>query len=129
MNLEPIAQYLEDNGCGKQGVSIFVGQMPVDKTGILLKPPYRGTEINYELPNYFKGEFALIVRGKGAAATEKVMAGVMKFFSIQSDTQIGNMAVKYLRARTLPVSYPIPASGLQEVVANIDCCFVLTYDK
>jgi hypothetical protein len=125
MNLAPIAQYLEDNGAGTQGVDIFINQMQVTDTGLMLKESYRGTLINYELPGYYKTEFAVVARGTKVSDTQAVMQRALALFNIQRDLQLGSMFVKYLRARTLPVSYPIPTSGLQEVVVTIDCCFVL----
>lgn len=126
MNLLPIAQYLEDNQCGVQGQSIFIDKMQVTDTGVMLKSSYKGTAIDYELPGYYKSEFAVVVRGKGVAPTDALMTKVMAFLAIQKETQIGNLLVKYLRARTLPVSYPIPASGTNEAVVNVDCAYVLT---
>jgi len=125
MELEPIAALLEQNGCGVQAQSIFINEMRVGDSGILLKASYKGTVINPEMPGYYKGEFALVARGAGYAQTRALITQAMAVLNIKGDTQVGPMLVKYLRPRTLPVSYPIPASGLVEFVANIDCAYVL----
>ena len=125
MELEPIAAWLEQNGCGVQAQSIFINTMRTGDAGILLKPSYKGTPINPELPGYYKGEFALVARGAGYAQTKALITQAMAVLNLKGDTQLGPMLVKYLRPRTLPVSYPVPASGMTEFVANIDCAYVL----
>jgi hypothetical protein len=126
MDLEPIAALLEQNGCGKQGKTIFINEMRAGDAGLLLKASYKGTKINYELPGFYKTEFSLIARGKGYAPTKAQIDAAMQVLTITLESQVGPMLVKYLRPRTLPVSYPIPPAGMVEFVANIDCAFVLT---
>lgn len=125
MELEPIAAWLEQAGCGVQAQSIFINEMRVGDAGILLKASYKGTKIDPELPGYYKGEFALIARGKNYAAAKALITQAMAALNMSAETQVGPMLVKYLRPRTLPISYPIPAGGLTEFVTNIDCAYVL----
>ncbi|MFP3609179.1 minor capsid protein [Paraburkholderia sp. SIMBA_050] len=126
MHLEPIAALLEANNCGVRGESIFINEMRVEDSGLLLKASYKGTPIDPELPDYYKGTFALIARGKGYANTKAVIEAAMTVLKIEQETQVGELFVKYLRAKTLPISYPIPSSGMIEFVTNIDCAYVLT---
>lgn len=129
MDLEPIAALLEQTQCGVQAKTIFINEMKVGDAGILLKASYKGVAINPELPGFFKGEFALVARGVTYAATRALIKKAMSALTIEQETQVGEWLVKYCRPRTLPISYPIPASGLVEFVTNIDCCFVVPYDK
>ncbi|MEZ2310748.1 minor capsid protein [Paraburkholderia sp. RCC_158] len=125
MELEPIAALLEQTGCGVKAQSIFINEMRAGDAGILLKASYKGTKIDPELPGYYKGEFALVARGKNYTATRTLIMQAMAALTINAETQVGPMLVKYSRPRTLPVSYPIPAGGLTEFVTNIDCAYVL----
>jgi hypothetical protein len=126
MDLEPVAELLEQSGCGEMGKTIFVNEMRAGDSGILLKPSYRGIPIDPELPGYYKGEFVLVARGKGYTQTRSLIASALKALNIEAERMVGPMLVKYLRPQHLPISYPIQ-SGQLEFVANIDCAFVLTY--
>lgn len=125
MELEPIADLLEQSGCGVKAQSIFINEMRVGDAGILLKASYKGTPIDPQLPGYYKGEFALVVRGKSYLPARELIMQAMKVLTIYSETELGDMLIKHCRPRTLPVSYPIPAGGLTEFVTNIDCTYVL----
>jgi hypothetical protein len=125
MHLEPIAALLEQEGIGTRAKTIFINTMRLEDTGILLKPDYRGTAIDPELPGYFKGSFALVVRAKSYSAGAALIKRAMDALWIEGETTLADgMLVKWCRARTLPINYPVPASGVTEFVANIDCCYV-----
>jgi hypothetical protein len=125
MHLEPIAALLEEKGIGKRAKTIFINEMRVEDSGILLKPDYKGTAIDPELPGYFKGAFALVVRAKGYAAGAALIKRAMDALWIEQQTELADgMTVKWCRARTLPINYPVPATGVTEFVVNIDCCYV-----
>jgi hypothetical protein len=125
MHLEPIAALLEQAGCGVQTQTIFINEMRVNDSGLLLKASYRGTPIDPNLPGYYKGQFALVARARGYANAKALMDAAMAVMNIEQETQVGPLFVKYLRAKTLPISYPIPSSGMTEFVANIDCTYVV----
>jgi hypothetical protein len=125
MHLEPIAALLEQQGVGVRAKTIFINAMRVEDTGILLKPDYKGTRIDPELPGYFKGAFALVVRAKTYAEGAALIKRAMAVLWIERETELDEgMTVKWCRAQTLPINYPVPASGVVEFVANIDCCYV-----
>jgi hypothetical protein len=125
MHLEPIAALLEQSNCGVRGKTIFINEMRVEDSGLLLKASYKGTRIDPELPGYYKGTFALVARAKGYATAKALMDAAMAVMVIEQETDVGELFVKYLRAQTLPISYPVPASGMTEFVANIDCAYVV----
>ena len=65
MNLMPLITLLQTSGLGVPGQTIFLNMMPAEAdSAILLRNPLSGTKIDYELPDYYRSQFQLIVRGK-----------------------------------------------------------------
>jgi hypothetical protein len=125
MNLQPIADKLEAENLGKKGKTLFIHAMPLEcKKGILLRSPLQGTDIDHELPGYYKTEFGVIVRAakheEATALAEAVMASLKG-----NDVQIGNMAVKYIRPHHLPVTFPVNDGNLIEALVKFDIAFVI----
>lgn len=123
MNLLPLAEKLEADGLGILAETIFINMIPVEAPiGILLRNDLRGTEIDYELPGYFKTNFQAIVRAPdyvtGHALIEQVSAALML-----SEQQVGSMYFKFLRPRTKPVVFPLSAGNLLEFSVNFSACF------
>lgn len=123
MNLLPLAEKLEADGLGILAETIFINMIPVEAPiGILLRNDLRGTEIDYELPGYFKTNFQTIVRAPdyvtGHALIEQVSAALML-----SEQQVGSMYFKFLRPRTKPVVFPLSAGNLLEFSVNFSACF------
>jgi hypothetical protein len=126
MNLEQMAQALEDAGVGVQKKTLFINRLPVTvPTGILLKTTTAGTPIDWELPGFFRGKFQAIVRDPdftaGAALAQQV-SDALTF----DETQLDGIYVKYVRPRNLPVAFPVNDADLIEFSINFDICFVLT---
>lgn len=125
MNLMPLADRLEAAGLGTKGVDLFLNAMPSDATSaIMMRPPLRGTEIDYELPGFYKPEFQLIVRSPsyeaGLAFTNQVVAALT---ILQRET-VGNLHFNYCRPRTEPVAFPLSDGNLLEFNVNFDACYV-----
>lgn len=125
MNLEMIADKLQDDGVGKKGKTIFINHMPADvQTGILLRPPYIGTPIDYELPGYRKTKFNCAVRGKnykdGNALAQKVMESLTF-----SEMTISDTLVRYVRPTTEPVSFPVSDGGMVEFLMIFEAVYVI----
>ena len=72
MNLVPIAQLIEDAGLAKSGTDLFLHSFPAEiETGVLVRSPLGGTKVDYELPEYRKTSFQIIVR----THTQKYLSG------------------------------------------------------
>ncbi|CAG9228865.1 minor capsid protein [Burkholderia vietnamiensis] len=125
MNLEMIAQKLVDAGLGVAGVSIFINEMRAGDEGIMLKESYKGTAIDPNLPKFYRGEFAIVVRKTGYLAARSLAYDAMNALTSQvEETLADGTQIKYILPRHLPIGYPIPQSGLQEFVVNVDCAYV-----
>lgn len=125
MNLLPIADYLEDGGFGSKSKSIFINQMPVNaKNAVLLRNPIEGTEIDHELPGYYKTYFEMTVRSADYQKGEQKALEISQYMNV-SDALIGDMSVKYLRPCNLPVAYPLSDGDLIEFRVKFDIAFVV----
>lgn len=125
MDLIPVANRLEFASLGEMGKTIFVHFMPIDVTeGILLRNPFSGTQIDYELPGYFKTQFTVIVRvpsskiENGIALMNDVMAALTFY-----DEQVEGMTVKYFRPCHKPLTYQVSDGGYVEMMVRIDAVF------
>lgn len=123
MNLLPIANRLETEGLGTQGTSIFINFMPIEcQKGLLLRTPLTGTEIDHELPGYYKGYIIVVARAPEYVAALTLMQETMKALTIYEEQQ-DDIYLKYIRPHTLPISFPVSAGQFYEV----QCRFELVY--
>ena len=128
MNLVPIAQLIEDAGLAKSGIDLFLHSFPAEiETGVLVRSPLGGTKVDYELPEYRKTSFQIIVR----THTQKYLSGdaiarsIFKELNL-SEVQLDSIFVKYLRPRHEPVSFRGSPGNNVEFSINFDICFVIT---
>lgn len=105
MNLESLAQLLEDKSLGSIGKTLFVHEMPLDcKNGIVLIGPPAGVPIDHELPGYRVTEFRLVVRSTEMKRGEQLANDASAVLTVRGDTQIGDLLVK----QALPLNDPRP---------------------
>lgn len=124
MNLMPVAQYLQTEGFGTLGLTIFLNHLPADATeAILIRPRLIGAKMDHDLPGYLKFEFQVIVRGKTYAATQTKAIQVAKKLKMAATT-LGTWHVNYLRPAHVPVGYPISLGELVEFNTDIETCIV-----
>jgi hypothetical protein len=127
MNLKSIATYLEDQGLGTQGTDLFINYMPPDAaTGILLREPMGGSQIDWDLPGFIKTSFQLVVR------TQVYQDGVDQINAVttalhtglKGGTVVAETQWNYARPRHEPfASAPTPGRAT-EFLVNMDVCYV-----
>lgn len=125
MNLEALAEKLQADRLGKKGKEIFINHMPTSvEAGILLRPPYVGTPIDYELPGYRSTRFNLSVRAKDYQTGDKLIRKAMASLTLE-ETKLSGMDVRYIRPRTEPVSFPLSVAGTFEFLVIFDAVYVI----
>ena len=126
MNLESIAEYLNAQGLGVPGQTVFVHKMPAEvKEGILLLSSLSGTQIDYELPKYRKTKFQAIVRHTNHIGGKELSKQVMNALTLYNHNLTG-MKVKRIRPRHEPIVFPVSKGNLLEFSVNYDAIYVLT---
>jgi hypothetical protein len=124
MDLLPIANKLEYEGLGIAGKTLFVNFMPTEcKEGLLLRSPLAGSKVNFELPGYYKTEFALIARSHQFANAKTMIEEAMPILCF-AEEQVEDIYVKYVRPRTLPVAFPVSDGNYYEVQAIFEVVYV-----
>lgn len=125
MNLEILAHKLQTDGVGKKGVDIFIQHMPQSaETGILLRMPYIGAPIDYELPGYRRERFNLIVRSKKYQTAEALVRKAMTSLTV-SETQLTGMDIRFMRPERLPISYPLSEADMTEFLVIFEAVYVI----
>ena len=123
MELEPIADKLQSAGLGVKAKSIFIHAMPVEcKKGILLRSPLQGTQIDHELPGYYKAQFSVICRSHNHAEAVQLAndaTAALKGYN----TTVGAMDVRHLLPNHLPVVFPVSEGNFIEALVKFDICF------
>lgn len=123
MNLLPIAEKLEADGVGVMADTIFINMIPAEApTGVLLRNPLQGTQIDYELPGFYKAEFKVIARATTYQDGDALIQAVFNSLTLV-ETNVGSMYVKYMRPKTKPVVFPISKGNLLEFSADFSICF------
>lgn len=124
MNLKPVADYLQAQGFGTLGQTIFLNHLPADATeAVLIRPRLIGARIDHDLPGYLKFEFQVIVRGKTYLPTQTKANQIAKKLKM-AETTLGVWHVNYLRPAHVPVGYPISMGELVEFNTDIEACIV-----
>lgn len=125
MRLSTIAKYLEQEGAGAQGKTIFINHLPAQvPIGILLREGYGGTPINHELPGYRRADFMVVVRGSNYDSCQALIEQVMTTLNFE-DIEFDGLLFRYLRPATEPVVYPLSVGGLYEFVVQFDAVYVI----
>ena len=125
MNLEAIAQYLEENECGLVSKTIFVTELPTGcTTGVLLMGPYSGTPINSELPGYYSTEFRIVVRSPVYSTGLDLANKVRKVLTSKVEFDVSGMLVKQCMPSNLPRPYRRSVGAYWEFEVDVDITFV-----
>lgn len=123
MNLMPVAEKLEADGVGVMAETIFINMIPAEApTGVLLRNPLQGTQIDYELPGFYKTEFKVICRAPTYAEGDALIQAVFASLTLV-ESQVGSLYVKHMRPKTKPVVFPLSKGNLLEFSADFSICF------
>lgn len=126
MNLLAVANYLQGQGLGAVGRSIFVSEMPATcKAGILLMTSYP-TRIDHELPGWRDTGFRIVVRHEryeeGDALAERAIAKL----TIQRDVQMGSILVRSMLPYNDPRPYRRSEAGIWEFETDVETIYIRT---
>lgn len=126
MDLTPIANKLENEGLGTPGTDLFVNFMPMEAAdAVLLRSPLSGTEIDPNLPGYYRCYFTAIVRTRDFVQGQEKMREIMRVLTIY-DEDVDDIFVKRMYPKTLPVYFPISDGNFYEIQVTFDLVFVGT---
>lgn len=124
MNLESIAQYLQDEQLGVMGRSIFVNAMPATVTeGVLLLPPYGGTPINHYIPGYYHSDFRLVARAVDFARAQTLARSCSIALDKNQAVSMGDVRVTRCMPMNLPRPYRPSDGGYIEMEVDFDIWF------
>lgn len=128
MDLESIAQHLSaaDVGVRIEGFdrNIFIHQMPsIVKRGVLIRGPQSAVMIDHELPGYFKTSFQVIVRSDDHRRGQELAEAVSNALTIRLEQMIGQMKVRQIYPKHLPLVYPTSEGDRLEWSINFFAAF------
>ena len=123
MKLMPLLERLQMNGLGAAGTDLFLNMMPSTVTrATMLREPLTGTEINHELPEYYKTEFQVIVRSPDYEDGLRLIDDVVAALTLEEEV-VEDMYFRYCRPKAQPVSFPISDGALIEYTVKMCACF------
>lgn len=123
MNLMPMVERLQMAGLGAMGTDLFLNMMPSTVTrAIMLREPLSGTEINHELPEYYKTEYQVIVRSPDFEEGLRLINDAVKAMTLEEEV-VGDMYFRYCRPKAKPVAFPISDGALIEYTVKMCACF------
>lgn len=124
MDLLALATYMQNEGIGTMGQSIFINQIPVETLeAVMIRMPPRGMKFDWELPGYFKGSFQITVRAQTYPAANTLLNSVIAKLNLQKTT-IGSMSINFLRPQTTPSYFPLSKGNLIEAAMDFEICYV-----
>lgn len=124
MNALPLINRLVAQSVGVVGKSLFLSMMPTEcQLGVLLRPPLTGTQIDHELPGYYKTTLQVIARSHDYEEGLALVNKAVKALTIKNDTQLQSLFVRYLRPCHKPVSFPLSEGNFIEFSVKMEICF------
>lgn len=128
MLMKVIAEYAHGIGAGVIGQTLFAYNMPESVVlSILLRQPLNPVDINYELPGYRKTQFQVIARchPKDIEQGHALITAFVEAITIEYESDIAGMHVKYMRPRHDPMVYPLSEGNHLEFAVNFDLVYVI----
>lgn len=122
MNLEAIADRLQDEGVGVVGRTIFCYRMP-DKvnTGILLRDRLQGDRTDHET-GLLNGGLQLVARAPNQIKAKQLAKDASAALSLR-DFRLEDMEIKFLLPRGEPVVFPVSDGQLIEALVIFDAIY------
>jgi hypothetical protein len=125
LNYEALADKLHKDGVGIKGRDIFIQYMPeTAETGVLIRNTFIGGLIDYELPDYRRDKFSLVVRSKKYKTAEALMRKAMKSLTM-SETTLPGMDIRFIRPERDFVTYPLNEADLHEFLVIFEAVYVI----
>ncbi len=125
MNTKPILDYMEQQGLGVKGKSLFRDHMPAAAQQGLLLTNQTMTKISPDVPGYVHGAFEVTAREATFDAARATMDNVIDVMSGEG-LQIDDMCFFYIRPYTTPLVHPVSDSFIVEASVLFDFRFILT---
>ena len=125
IDYDALLERLEVFGLGTIGKNITFDTMPETVTkGVCIRSRISGNVIDYEIPNLQRGQFRLIVRSARYEEGEKLLGRAIKALEIlHRPENVGKMRVRYCRAETTPMAFPVSDGNLREFAVNMEICY------
>jgi hypothetical protein len=115
MNLMSIVRFLEAEGLGVEGQTIFLNFFPANVSeGILIRPPLTGFRLDESMPGYIKGSFSVAVRSASHSGATTLANNVAKALSWRGEREYDGILFKRLFPESTPATYPLSEGGLVE---------------
>lgn len=125
IDYDALLERLEVSGLGEIGTTITFDTMPETiSKGICIRSRISGNTIDYEIPGLQRGEFRLISRATRYEEGEQLISKAISALEIiHKPEQVGNMRVRYCRAETTPMAFPVSDGNLREFAVNMNICY------
>lgn len=125
IDYDALLERLEVSGLGEIGTSITFETMPETiSKGICIRSRISGNVIDYEIPGLQRGEFRLISRATRFEEGETLLRNAINALEIiHKPEQVGKMRVRYCRAETTPMAFPVSDGNLREFAVNMNICY------
>lgn len=111
---------------GNLGHDVYVFHMPAHERMAVLLLARKAAPVNHYLPGYYKSDYQAIIRAPSSdiAGGQALADQVMVLLSIEQESQLADIAVKYSLPRHQPFMYPVSNGDLIEWSINFDAAFV-----
>lgn len=125
IDFDALLERLENEGLGEVGVNLTFDTMPETVTkGICLRSRISGDIIDYEIPGLQRGEFRLICRAAKYSEGATLLNNAIKALEVlYRPVEMGFMRVRYCRAETTPMAFPVSEGNLREFAVNMRICY------
>lgn len=120
------ADLIETAGLAEIGTDLFVNSMPADvHSGVMLRDPLNGADLDEGMGDYVKHEFQVIVRNPDPEAAWQLAKAIGEVLRVDSHSSTDVFILK-MAPLSLPVSYPKMDSDEMETSLRMRVAFALT---
>lgn len=120
-----MCERLQDAGLGTLGKNITIDTLPIScPRGVFVRSNISGDEIDYEIPGLGRGEFHLIARSHSYEDGMTLLEKAIQALTVtKQPTTFGQMRVRYCRALTMPMCFPLSDGNLREFAVRMQICY------
>lgn len=105
-------------------IPVKVNSLPIsDSKGIFFRSNISGDRIDYYIPGLQRAQFHMVARAAKYEEGMNILKAAIGALTTNKPVEVGWMSVRYCRAETMPMVFPIDDGNLREFAVRMEICY------